>query len=76
MQDKKVKITFAPGCFDSFEGSQKELDELITEINRLVESGDIFTKSTFLEFEEMLEDLDEQEFAEKNINFSNSRLLQ
>jgi hypothetical protein len=42
---KKPEIVFAPGCFDSFDGTQEELDELVSEINRLVESGEIFEKS-------------------------------
>lgn len=29
---EKMKVTFAPGCFDNFEGSQEELDGLIKEI--------------------------------------------
>lgn len=38
---KEVKITFAPGCFDSFEGTQEELDDLIKEINTMAESGEL-----------------------------------
>ena len=30
--DDKVKVTFAPGCFDNFEGTQEELDALMAEI--------------------------------------------
>ena len=30
--DKKVKVEFAPGCFDNFEGTQEELDALQKEI--------------------------------------------
>ncbi len=44
-EDKKLKVVFAPGCFDNFDGDQAELDELIAEINRLVESGEIFEKA-------------------------------
>ena len=29
---EKMKVTFAPGCFDNFEGTQEELDGLIKEI--------------------------------------------
>ena len=32
MTNKKVKVEFAPGCFDSFEGTQEELDALQQEI--------------------------------------------
>jgi len=27
--NSEIKIEFAPGCFDSFDGTQEELDELI-----------------------------------------------
>jgi hypothetical protein len=33
---KTLKVEFAPGCFDDFEGSQEELDELIAEITKMV----------------------------------------
>lgn len=44
-EKKKPEIVFAPGCFDHFDGTQEELDELVAEINRLVDSGEIFEKS-------------------------------
>lgn len=42
----KPKIVFAPGCFDDFEGTQEELDELIAEIHQLVDSGELFNNAT------------------------------
>lgn len=63
--DKKIKIEFAPGCFDSFEGSQEELDGLIAEIQRMAESGELFEKSQAVDLddldEELLEHLEELE---------------
>lgn len=41
MSDKPLKIVFAPGCFDNFEGTQEELDALIADLKQLAESGDI-----------------------------------
>ncbi len=36
MTDKKeLKIEFAPGCFDNFEGTQEELDALIADIQTM-----------------------------------------
>ena len=35
MTEKKMKIEFAPGCFDDFEGTQEELDQLIQEIQTM-----------------------------------------
>lgn len=37
----KINIAFQPGCFDNFEGTQEELDELIKEIQRLADSGEL-----------------------------------
>jgi hypothetical protein len=34
---KELKIEFAPGCFDHFEGTQEELDEMINEIQKMFE---------------------------------------
>lgn len=42
MTDKKPEIKFAPGCFDNFEGTQEELQELIAHIHQMVEDGTIF----------------------------------
>jgi hypothetical protein len=42
---KKIKIEFAPGAFDNFDGTQEELDELITEITRMAESGELVENS-------------------------------
>jgi hypothetical protein len=38
---KKLKIEFAPGAFDNFDGTQEELDELIAEITRMAETGEL-----------------------------------
>ncbi len=51
-ENKNLKVVFAPGCFDDFEGTQEELDELLAEINRLVESGEIFEKSSPVDFDD------------------------
>lgn len=55
-QDKTPKIVFSPGCFDNFEGTQEELQELMAEIQRLVATGEIFEHAEMLSDEEM-EDL-------------------
>ena len=38
-----MKLVFAPGCFDKFEGTQEELDELMVEIEKT------FSDDSFLE---------------------------
>jgi hypothetical protein len=34
-KEKPVKIEFAPGAFDNFDGTQEELDELLVEIQNM-----------------------------------------
>jgi hypothetical protein len=46
MTESKIKVEFAPGCFDSFDGTQEELNELVAEIQRMAKSGEMFEKST------------------------------
>jgi hypothetical protein len=63
MTDKKIEIKFAPGCFDSFEGTQEELDGLIAEIQRLADTGEIFENSFELndeDFEDLPLDVQKQ----------------
>lgn len=48
-----IKVVFAPGCFDNFEGTQEELDEFVAEINRMVETGEILEKSMPLDIDNM-----------------------
>ena len=62
-EQKDLKIVFAPGCFDSFEGSQEELDELIAEIQKMISSGELFENSTPLDMETLAEE--DPELAEK-----------
>jgi hypothetical protein len=44
--NKDTKIEFAPGCFDDFEGTQEELDEMIAAIKQMMENGTLFENST------------------------------
>jgi len=53
-----MKLVFAPGCFDNFEGTQEELEALIKEIEESFASGDAFEQAT------PVEDLDDDELAE------------
>lgn len=56
MTDKKIKVEFAPGAFDSFEGTQEELDELVAEIHRMIQSGEMLEKAQALDFDELMEE--------------------
>ena len=55
---QKVKITFAPGSFDEFDGTQEELDELVAEVTRLIRSGEILEQSEMIDLDELLESAD------------------
>lgn len=47
-----LKIEFAEGCFDDFDGTQEELAEIIAELHKIVESGDFEERSRRLSPEE------------------------
>ena len=59
-EKKKVELVFVPGCFDDFEGSQEDLDELLAEIQRMVDSGELFEKARPMT-EETFDELTEEE---------------
>lgn len=67
-EKKQMKIIFEPGCFDSFEGTQEELDELIAEITRMAESGELEANARPVDLDneedlEMLSQIAEAEIA-------------
>jgi NTP pyrophosphatase (non-canonical NTP hydrolase) len=41
----KYTIEFAPGCFDDFEGTQEELEELILQLMNLADNGELFNEA-------------------------------
>ena len=43
-----LKIVFAPGCFDGFEGTQEELDGLVAEVQRMANDGTLLQNSVQL----------------------------
>lgn len=59
---EKVKIVFAPGSFDTFEGTQEELDALKEEIIRMFESGEAMENAIPLDIDELIEE--DPEYAE------------
>ena len=69
---KELKVVFAPGCFDTFEGTQEELDELMAEIGKLIQSGELFDNAVPID---ELDDEDLRHFAE-NIGQADKRNLQ
>jgi hypothetical protein len=41
----KLKIVFAEGCFDGFDGTQEELQALIADLHQQLEDGTLFENS-------------------------------
>ena len=62
-EKKALKLEFAPGCFDGFEGTQEELDDLMAEIQRMFDSGEMEENSTPVDIDELIED--DPEYAAK-----------
>lgn len=56
---KPIELIFAPGCFDSFDGTQEELDELIQQIKKMAETGELFEKSTPVYLDDIEDLIDE-----------------
>jgi hypothetical protein len=78
MTDKPVKIEFAPGCFDHFEGTQEELNELMKEITEMFSNmtpEELKAQSRTVDLEELIEDGD-IEFVEQLMKSNEPRNLQ
>ena len=78
MTEKKLKIEFAPGCFDHFEGSQEELDDLIKEITNMFTNmtpEELMAQSQQVDIDELIEDGD-LEFVEHILASQSPRTLQ
>ena len=43
--NEKIKIEFAEGCFDHFDGTQEELAEFIADIQNMIQSGTLWENS-------------------------------
>lgn len=57
-EDKEIKVEFAPGAFDHFDGTQEELDELLAEIQKM------FAGKTREEIEAMSRPITDEDFDE------------
>jgi len=62
-EEKKITVKFDPGCFDEFEGTQEELDELIAEITSMFEHGVDDSKLEEVDLEDLMEN--DPELADK-----------
>lgn len=72
IEEKKLKVKFMPGCFDDFEGTQEELDELINEITTLAQSGKLEEMTTPIDLDDVEEYI---EFTENTLTQSGDRKL-
>lgn len=48
-EEKPMKIVFAEGCFDEFDGTQEELDELVKQLTDMAASGELLDNSISLD---------------------------
>jgi hypothetical protein len=58
MTDQPLKVQFAPGCFDDFEGTQAELDLLMADIHSMfvdMTAEDLAASSSLVDFEQLTE---------------------
>lgn len=77
MTQKELKIEFAPGCFDNFDGTQEELDQLVQEIQKMFASGEFLEKAVPLDFDSMdPEDLEMFEHLAETEELAKGRTLQ
>lgn len=68
-EKKPMKVVFAEGCFDDFEGTQEELDELVAQLTEMAASGELLEKATPVDLD--AEDDEElKEFIEKVVEKS------
>ena len=70
---KPIKVTYAPGCFSNFEGTQEELDAFMAEIEKTFSTmtpEELEANSISLDeesFEQLMEDDPEYAEAIKNL---------
>lgn len=72
-----MKLVFAPGCFDHFEGTQEELDALINEIEEAFANGDALVNVVELgTIEDLIDSTDPEEIEEIVNQMTSPRTLQ
>ena len=49
---EKMKIVFAPGCFDNFDGTQEELAQMLADLHQMAEDGTLMDNAEPLDPEE------------------------
>ena len=64
------KLVFAPGCFDEFDGTQEELDQMVAEITKMFSNGELLEKSSPVDMDSLMEELSEEEVIKLLESFS------
>jgi hypothetical protein len=62
-EKKPMEVVFAPGCFDSFDGTQEELDEMVAEIQAMFTNmtpDELASRSQPVDIDSLLENGDEE----------------
>ena len=49
---EKLKVVFAEGCFDNFDGTEEELAEMLADIHQMVEDGTLMDNAVPIDPEE------------------------
>ena len=49
---EKLKVVFAEGCFDNFDGTEEELAEMLADIHQMVEDGTLMDNAVPVDPEE------------------------
>lgn len=60
-ETKPVKVIFAPGALDDFEGTQEELDAFIKEIQEMAASGELEQNAKPVDLDDYSDDPELQE---------------
>lgn len=63
-EKKPLEIVFAPGCFDNFDGTQEELDDLMAQIQKMADSGELIEQSHPVDIDAMLDELTDEEIED------------
>jgi hypothetical protein len=49
---EKLKVVFAEGCFDNFDGTEEELAAMLADIHQMVEDGTLMDNAVLVDPEE------------------------
>jgi hypothetical protein len=52
---EKLKVVFAEGCFDNFDGTEEELAAMLADIHQMVEDGTLMDNAVPIDPEEEAE---------------------